>query len=115
MMPSDLIRIHNTGTRYWPVHVDGVLHGGGAEEVGRRTAQQAVRQVFLPLRTVRQAGRLERTATTGTINYRDSVAVDTLFLLIKISLPKRVKDAKDQIQWEEGLSRRVAPQDNQHK
>jgi hypothetical protein len=48
-------------------------------------------------------------------NYRGSVVVDTLFLLIKISLPKRVEDAKDQIQWEEGLSRRVATQDNQHK
>jgi hypothetical protein len=31
------------------------------------------------------------------------------------SLPKRVKDAKDQIQWEEGLYRRVATQDNQYK
>jgi hypothetical protein len=43
------------------------------------------------------------------------MVVDTIVLLIKSSLPKRVTDAKDQIQWEEGLSRRVAPQDNHHK
>ena len=47
-----------------PVHVDGVLHGGGAEEVGSRAALCAVRQVLLPLRAVRQPGRLKGAANT---------------------------------------------------